>query len=344
MWRHWFPLAACVLVAACDPYQRFVDEESAGAVDPVNFPPEYLGEGGDAKMPGFGVLMARLGTVGDEPIGYYSFPYEGDLSLAIDGELIVPLAYNFDEGRPQGCVPPEGYVFDQQRDAVRFDQQGNIFTLLPGDPGYIPVVADVPVRSNGLPCQDTKSEINLVEREDVTVDLIPAEFPDQPGAHATGRPSGTFYARPIIDPSIDVRFPDGSLDPNTGLGPQRWGWYQRYLLAYLDGGPVPTLDKLVPNASGEAQRVTEMVTQPLYFPSQVPGMDDQGNPMPVEGSLGAGFDVLTSRPGEPGYSPLCEVFIFDPADPLAPETAVRDIDMSTAFPTGEFVWCIQVAQ
>ena len=100
----------------------------------------------------------------------------------------------------------------------------------------------------------------------------------------------------------------------------------------------------MPNATGQAQRVTEMVTQPLYFPSQIPGMDDMGNPMPTEGALGAGFDVLTARPGDPGYSPLCEVFVFDPVDPLAPETSVGAIDMSTAVPTGELVWCIQVVR
>ena len=42
MWRHGFSLAACLFLAACNPYTRFVGENSAGAVDPVNFPAAYL--------------------------------------------------------------------------------------------------------------------------------------------------------------------------------------------------------------------------------------------------------------------------------------------------------------
>jgi len=344
MWRLGFPLAACVLFAACDPYTRFVGESTAGAVDPVNFPAPYLGDGGDGKFPGSGVMNAIPATVADAPIGYYTFPYDGDLSLAVEGQLSVPLAYDFDVLAKGKCVPPDGYVYDQQRDDVRYDQQGDIFTLLPDDPSYIPVVADVTVNPNGLPCQDTKSELNVVQRDDVTLDLIPAPHPDEVGAHPTGKPSGHFMARAVIDPSIDVRFPDGSVDPNTGLGPQTWGWYQRYLLAFIDGGEVPVLDKDVVNSTGQAQRVTQMVTQALYFPTQHPGTDDQGNTVPVPGNQGEGFDVLDATRGGMGYSPLCEVFSFDPVDPMAPETSVAAIDQSTVQPTGTFVWCLQVAQ
>jgi hypothetical protein len=345
MSRKGFPLAACVLLAACDPYTRFVGESSAGAVDPVKFPAPYLGDGGDGKTPGMGKLSAVAAFVADAPIGYYSFPYMGDLSLATEGALSVPIAYNFDTGATGKCVPPDSYVFDQQRDAVRFDQQGDIFTLLPDDPSYVPVVADVTVTPNGLPCQDTKSELNVVKRDDVTLALIQPEHPDEVGAHATGKPSGKFFARAIIDPSIDVRFPDGSVDPNTGLGPQSWGWFQRYLLAFIDGGQVPVLDKDVVNSTGQAQRVTQMVTQALYFPTQHPGMDMQGNMVPVPAmGAGEGFDVLEHTRGDAMYSPLCEVFSFDPKDPMAPETNVKNIDQATVMPTGNFVFCLQVAQ
>lgn len=43
MWRYWIPVAACGLLAACNPYYRFVGQASAGAVDPVDFPSAYLG-------------------------------------------------------------------------------------------------------------------------------------------------------------------------------------------------------------------------------------------------------------------------------------------------------------
>ena len=344
MWRHWFPLAACVLLAACDPYQRFVGESSAGAVDPVKFPAPYLGEGGVGKMPGGGVLNASAATVANDAIGYYSFPYKGDLSLAVEGQLVIPLAYDIDEGSTTKCVAPENYVYDQQRDDVRYNEQGNVFTQLPDAAGYTPAVADVTVKSNGLHCQDTKSELNIVKRTDVTLDLIQPEHPDQEGANAVGKPSGKYFARAVIDPSVDVRFPDGSVDRNTALGPQKWGWYQRYLLAYIDGGEIAVLDKEVPNATGQAQRVTEMITQPIYFPSKHPGMDPQGNTVPVPGSLGEGFDVLAGKRGDAAYHPICEVFTFDPKDPMAPETSIKDIDMATAQPTGDFVWCLQVAQ
>jgi len=344
MWRIGCSAAAVLLLAACDPYTRFVGQASAGAVDPVNFPPEYLGDGGDGKFPGFGVMGAIPATAGDEPIGYYTFPYEGDLSLAVDGQLIVPIAYDFDVMATGKCTPPENYVYDQQRDDVRYDQQGNIFTALPDADGYLPVVADVTVNPNGLPCQDTKSELDVVDRDDVSLDLIQPEHPDEEGAHPVGKPSGKFLARAIIDPSIDVRYPDGSVDPNTGLGPQQWGWYQRYLLAYLDGGEIPVLDRDVVNSTGQAQRVTAMVTQALYYPSQHPGVDDQGNQVPVPGGPAEGFDVVDAKRGAPGYSPICEVFEFDPTDPMAPETNVKDIDQATVVPTGTFVWCLQVAQ
>ncbi len=365
VWKRWLtwklsmPLLALSL-AACNPYSRFVGDSNAGAVDPRNFPAAYLGidpnsgEPPDATMPGSAVLMPVDALAGGDAVAYYAFPFDGtDLALAVEGRLIIPLSYDFDEDGATKCVAPSAYVFDQQRDEVRYDEQGNIFTALPDAPDYLPVVASVKVASNGLPCQDVKSERTVVGRKDVTLELVPAEFPNQPDAHPTGKPSGVYYARPIIDPSIDVRGPAGMygyaadgtplvVDPNTGLGPQRWGWYQRYLLAYLDGGPIPTLAKDVTNKDGGAQRVVEMISQPIYFPTRHPGQDDQGNRVPVDGGLGDGYDILTGKRDDAMSSPLCEVYSFIPLDEMAPETDVRDIDMSTAQPTGEYVWCIQV--
>src|SRR5262249_50901347 len=65
------------------------------------------------------------------------------------------------------CTPPANYQYDEERDDVRLDEQGNIFTLLPiatEVPGqasrfdYVPVVAELGVSASGQPCQSLKSE------------------------------------------------------------------------------------------------------------------------------------------------------------------------------------------
>jgi hypothetical protein len=73
-------------------------------------------------------------------------------------------------------------------------------------------------------------------------------------------------------------------------------------------------------------------------------MDMQGNTVPVAGNPGEGFDVLDAVRDQPGYSPVCQVFSFDPADPLNPETSVKTINSATVQDTGMFVWCLQVTQ
>jgi hypothetical protein len=376
------------LLGACNPYTRFVGEASAGAVDPATFPPAYLGIStatgapNTGNMPGTAQMLATPAFVDGNEVDYYGFPYTGDpmLSLATGGALDVPIAYDFDDDTSATkCKAPANYVYDQQRDAVRFDQQGNIFIMLPdqgyvidGDSadgtgqtivagnGYQPIVADVKVESSGpggtLPCQGTKEEVNLVKRTDVTLSLLPAANPNIPNAHPSGKPTGTFYARAIIDPSIDVRAPagyysptdpGGDTNPVTGLGPQKWGWYQRYLLAYIDGGAIPTNDQVVMDATGKSVDVTAITSQNLYFPSSHPGQDASGNIVVVQAQgPGEGFDVMTGArsPAVAGevYSPLCEVFVYDPADPMNPDTSVKTIDMTTAQDTGEQIWCLQV--
>lgn len=358
MWRQWLPVTAATLaLSACNPYSRFTGDSSAGAVDPVNFPAAYLGTGGDGKHPGMGVLMASLATddVSGNTVGYYPFPFTGfDLAVALPGadnvtqEYVAPLGYDFDEDGTTHCKVPKNYEYDQQRDDVRYDEQGDIFTSIPDQalfPDYQPIVADVPVQSGAsYPCQAVKSDDRLVKRKDVTfpTGLVPPLNPNVPGQHPEGAPSKKLYARPVIDPSIDVHFPDGSLDPNTGLGPQHWGWYARYLIAWLDGGLIPTMQSTVTDQNGNMQTITEMQTQVLYFPDSHPGTDAGGNPVIVQGGPGDGYDIITAGRDETGFSPLCEVYVFTPKDPTMPETSIADIDMSTAQSTGQFIWCIQL--
>lgn len=321
-------LVAVVLIAACDPYQQRSGEYFAGAVDPAAFPAPYLGAGGDPKRSG-GVIAASAATAHGAPAPYYAFAVSAaqagaadPLAVASDGSataIPAPLAYVLDPRQPGAqpfpatprCTPPSGYRYDPRRDGYRLDDQGNVFTALPAS-GYAPVVAEVPVTSNGEPCQSIKSAATLLGADDVLV--------------ASGGPDGRLLAWAIVDPGAEVRFPDGHLDPSSGLGPQHLGWFDHYLVAYLDGGYVPT--------SADAAGTVHVVPQNLYFPTAIP--TGAGQP-------GDGFDLLDAARGEPGYSPLCRVLSFVPADPQHPPTSAASLDPAQLHDTGSFVWCLQVA-
>ena len=68
----------------------------------------------------------------------------------------------------------------------------------------------------------------------------------------------------IIDPAAAVyKFTD---DPQRlrGLELQKWGWFNRYLLAYLDGGYIPTMpgmamDGAMPMRPGRPHGAAEAV-------------------------------------------------------------------------------------
>ena len=88
--------------------------------------------------------------------------------------------------------------------------------------------------------------------------------------------------------------------------------------------------------------VVHLIAQNLYFPTTIPATLPSGVVVPRTGKLGAGFDILDAVRGEPGYSPLCHVFSFVPADPLHPPSSAADVDASQLHDTGTFVWCLQV--
>lgn len=346
-----------VAAAACNPYERRAGEYYAGAVDPAAFPAEYRPK----------QLFASAATAHGEPAPYYAFPAAAD---AGDAAITPPLAYVFDPSLPapsdlgsgdlgapadmgpgpspspfpaaQRCTPPSGWRYDPRLDGYRLDEQGNVFTALPAT-GYAPIVAEVPVTSNGEPCQSIKSASTLVTSDDVVVETVPPKFP-LPDARPTGVPDGRYLAWAIVDPGAEVRNPDGSLDATNGLGPQHLGWFDHYLLAYLDGGYVPTTTVTLPGMGGNPDvPVVHVIAQNVYFPTQIPVTLPSGVVVPRAGTLGAGFDIVDARRGEPGYSPLCHVFSFVPADPLHPPTSAADIDATQLHDTGTFVWCLQVA-
>jgi len=364
---------AAVLLAACSPYEKRSGEYYAGPVDPAAFPAPYLGVGGDAKRGG-GRILASAATAHDVPAPYYAFAVSAaqaaandPLAVSTDGNataIPAPLAYVFDPQLPppgdmgagdmgpavtpnpfppsSRCTPPAGYTYDPERDGYRLDDEGNVFTALPAS-GYAPIVAEVPVTSNGEACQSIKSAATLVSADDVVVATVPPKFP-LPNATATGVPDGRFLAWAIVDASAEVRFPDGHLDPESGLGPQKIGWFDHYLLTYLDGGYVPTSAVVVPGMAGNPDvTVVHVIPQNVYFPTAIPTTLPSGVVVPRAGTLGAGYDILDAVRGEPGYSPLCHVFSFVPADPLHPPTRAAAIDAAQLHDTGTFVWCLQVA-
>jgi hypothetical protein len=217
---------------------------------------------------------------------------------------------------------------------ISYNEQGNIFTALPQatyNPGvksttqYMPVVAEVPVTSHGEVCQSIKSEATLLGSANVTV----------PEANDGGVPDGKYVAFAIIDPGAAVYglpASDGTNYPADGVGLQHWGWYNQYLLAYLNGGYIPT-------AGGV------MATQKIYSPSAVSFID--GGVMPA--GLGAGFDVLQYAIGQPGYSPVCQVMTYSAPDggpiPVSavPQSA-QDIDPAFAPVPDDppYIFCLQL--
>jgi hypothetical protein len=348
--RPWYLLTALVVglaAAACSPYERS-GEFYAGAVDPKDFPAVYRGV--DVSPTQFGTFEPQSAFVRGEAVSYFAFPIPPGVK---PDQARAPSAYVFDPAPTSPfpatpkCVPPPGYAYNQRTDFVPFNEQGNIFTRLPTRTvdminvvetfTYVPLVAEVAVTSNGVPCQQPKSATNIVTRKDVTLDLIPPAM-GVPNAMATGKPDGKFLAWAIIDPAADVRFLGGAVDPKTHLGPQKWGWFDHFLLAYLDGGYVPTQVATVPGANGApATMSTVLVAQNIFVPSIVLV---KGMQVPNE-DIGTPSDVLQFKRGEPGYSPLCHVMIYTPPDPANPAMNPKDAAMIAMSTPGKFVYCLQ---
>jgi hypothetical protein len=342
-------LLICVLfLSACDPYERRGGQYDVEPADPVNFPAFYLGTGGDPKKGG-GVFTANVAFVDGVSVDYYAFPFtsaqlKADDPLAIGDGFTTPSAYVFDppdramtlKVAGPACVAPKDYVYDQQRDAIHYDDQGPIFTALPTGTKYVPVVAEVPVKSNGEDCQSLRSSDAVVTSTQVQVPLKPPAVVT-PTSKPTGIPDGKYLAWAIIDPGAEVRHGDAMPETSSNPGPQRIGWYNSYFVQFLDGGYIPT----AASADGAS---TDLVTQVLYVPSAIPVTDDQGatTNMSTGGKPGSGHDVLDARRGDAAYSPVCHVMVFTaiPGWPLP--TRAADIPMATLVeaPT-PYIYCLQ---
>jgi len=324
-------VAALLLFVACHPYgDSLTGEFNAGSADPFNFPPAYrssTGAGFSRQIAGSGSFTERRAFARGVASNYFFFPFPPTFvgttgyaqpaavvdSVRIGGpsSLPVPLAFQIDPTDPvqdtSNCTPPPNYQYDVFRDDVRYDRQGNLATVLPNANfgigalptwSYVPVVQRVPVASNGEPCQGVISDLTILKRPDVSVPVNP---------DATPKPDPVFLAWAIIDPGSPV-FRVGQTSANaTGVGVQHWGWYRQFLIAYLDAGPIPTVDVTVGTAS-----VKRMVPQRLYFPRSVNG---------AAAAIGAGNDVVQGVRGDPPctpttpittacYSPVCQVFSY----------------------------------
>ncbi|MCU1281980.1 MAG: hypothetical protein JWM53_5526 [bacterium] len=331
---------------ACNPYSQRSGEFIAGAVDPVNFPPAYVGTGGDRTRPGRGTFTELRAYAHGGPIGYFSFPFSTtqlpataaaaamvDPLRVIDrgkpyAKVPTPTAYLFDPSTP--CSAPPGYVYDQRRDDVPLDQQGAIFTGLPTatiNPGalplwsYVPIVAETVVQAPSLPCQAIKSEETL-----------------KANAVAGGGPDGKFLAWPIIDGDAPVYRVGETSATSSGWGVQKLGWYNHYIVAYLDGGYVPTT--LSDDGSGIV-----MVTQQLFYPRSMVTKGTSTFP----GGLGFGYDVVEAVPGDANYSPVCAVYTYDVGMAVTVDQLPQDVDTikalySSTFKGGSpaYVYCLQV--
>jgi hypothetical protein len=365
---------------ACDPYGTFDDpDERLGPVDPVTFPTPNVGTGGDRKRPGRGRFFELTAYVDGAALGYFSYPLPGaaptgtdPLRLLEDGKpqmrvtdtgrsievVPAPPAYVFD-GDGDSPFPDEdrhpcrqrpGYTFSPRRDEVDYSQMGPIFSKLPEATytegalpvtRYVPVVAEATLGSDRFECQQLKSTRRIKE-------MMGAMPPT----------TGKYLAWLIIDPAAPVyprENPNGMAmgtgsNMHPGVGLQRWGWYNRYLLAFLDGGYIPTEEVMVPGPSIDTPTmipVVRMKPQRLFVPRQIQvGMGT------VPGRAGAGYDVLEFARNQPGYSPLCQVWEYGdmtmPAPPVAglPKSAqsiltTPGLDPKAASPA-TYVYCLQV--
>jgi hypothetical protein len=402
------PLVGILLfAAACDPYLNRSGEFNAGAVDPASFPSPYLGTGGNRSQPGKGVFTEIGAFVGSTPIGYFSFPFSTQQNnllnanstanppLAHSGDplrlfengtsrylvpsltgtvaLPTPNVYQFDSS---ACVAPAGYKYDPYHDDVHYDQQYPVFTALPSEtltPGfpesfaYIPLITPSLTHAHSQSCQAFKSEATLLQAK--TSGQVKIDAPVQ----------DAYLAWPIIDVGAGVyRVGQSPTDPTkSGWTVQHLGWYNHFLLAYLDGGAVPTITYnanscdpknpdpnpspspcvavppalLKPNYPAPKLPITEVVTQNLYYPTSAVLPAGGKNPTTGTANLGVGWDVLEHARADATYSPVCAVFSYDTgATTMMP-------DMSTSLPTDsativskypktlkfqKYIYCLQV--
>lgn len=313
---------------ACSPYQANDEDAYAGLVDPKGFLSGYVGESLRPDRPW--AIRPYTAKIAGKPIFFYSFPYPVKPEEQADPLFIpwsqLPSTYSYESlDQPPlppylRCIPPEGYQYQPALESYRQDEQGSVFTRLPSDTSYRPIVAEIPVLAANQSCQLEKSE-RLARQH-----------------HPNVEPSGRLLVWPVLDPAADVLLPSEvnqkQLPPESALGPQRWGWYRQRLLAYLDGGSIPY-------KRDDQRGGVRLEAQLLLYPAVVVREVD-GKPMLVAGRPGNGDDVLLAARSDKLYSPLCRVVSFIPANPAQPETDATKIQPNSVEDQGWFTYCVQL--
>lgn len=269
-----------------------------------------------------------------------------DFRVSLNNPVPVPSVYVFD---PPGndspfpnapvCKAPANYKQDLFREAFPLNEQWNIFTFLPDrfttfpigalpTWSYRPVVAEVPVQTVNADCQSVKSERRLLASgSNYNIPLGEPESDKKVGR--LGKPDGRFLAWALIDPGSGVYrvntkndvFAGGTI---SGTSVQKYGWYAQFIVAYIDGGYIPTEDG--PNVAGA--KTTRMRTQRLYYPRSPVYKDGADASTATPGTFAAGYDVLQgNRFGNvEAYSPVCELWTY--SMPGGAPTAIGDLPKS----------------
>lgn len=272
-----------------------------------------------------------------------------DFRQSAQNPVPTPSVYNFD---PPGndspfpdaprCSAPANYTQNKFLEGVPLNEQWNIFTFLPDrfttfpigalpTWSYRPVVAEVPVQTVNLACQSVKSERTLLKNVPGSVNIPLGEPEKDAKIGRLGKPDGKFLAWALIDPGSGVYrvgtendvFAGGSI---SGTSVQRYGWYGQFIVAYIDGGYIPTEDG--PIVAGAP--TTRMRTQRLYYPRSLVYKDGANPQSAKPGTFGAGYDVLQGdRFGNnEAYSPVCELWTY--SMPGGGPTAYSDLPQDEA--------------
>jgi hypothetical protein len=360
-------LLAGALGAGCDPYQRFgQDDDHLGPVNPLTFPAASLGTGGNRMQAGRGTFSEVPAFVGGQAAGYFAYPLPPAVLMSADplrltaggmptAGLPRPSAVVFDpaDGSPfpaqYKCdAPSPNYQYDPYFDDVPQNEQGAVFSSLPVatyNPGvasattYVPLVTQLVGDSGGGRCQRWKSRKQIDDA--VAKNALPMPAGD-----------GRLLAWAIIDPAAGV-YPVGMgpTSEHPGVGLQKWGWFNRYLLAYIDGGYVPTVEATVMGgtmAMPTMTQVTRVRPQRLFYPRSMVmrGM------MAAPGARGQGYDVLEGVRGTDAYSPVCQVITYDAGMPLPAEMLPKDAAAIQAMygmtfmpaAAAPYIFCLQVVK
>ena len=345
-----FSIGCLLLVSACDPYERFgKNDDSLGPVDPLNFPPANLGvqpdgSPGNRRLSGLGAFTAVPAFAGGVEAAYFAYPFppgSDATSLRLDAE--VPPASTCSTPLTGAHPPPAINMIAAATRSPSISRATSSPSCPPPAtrPSWGRARAtclwsrEIPVSSPTMGCQLPKSKETLAQFDGMTA----------------REPDGKFLAFLVIDPGSPV-YPAGAAADHPGVGVQRWGWYNRYLLAYLDGGRDP--HRAGDRDGGQAARRHH--GRAAWSPSACtyPRSLVIGRHGCRRGPGRAWAPATTSWPPgaePPGYSPMCEVYTYDAGLPLPPGEPARDaatIEMKFNTPAAPlepasppYVFCLQ---